>query len=136
MFVLLFVPALNLCGIVAGRMERRTAEMGIRKTFGARRSTLLWQVVTENLVLTSIGGIIGLIISWLAIYGFRLELLSLFFDSYMMSTAPIVTGEMLFSPLLFVGCFIAILVLNLLAAVVPAWWSLRKPIVESMMERR
>ena len=70
LFVLLFVPALNLCGIVAGRMERRTAEMGIRKTFGARRSTLLWQVVTENLVLTSIGGIIGLVISWLAIYGF------------------------------------------------------------------
>ena len=136
LFVLLFVPALNLCGIVAGRMERRTAEMGIRKTFGARRSTLLWQVVTENLVLTSIGGIIGLIISWLAIYGFRLELLSLFFDSYMMSTAPIVTGEMLFSPLLFVGCFIAVVVLNLLSALLPAWLSLRKPIVESMMERR
>ena len=135
-FVLLFVPALNLCGIVAGRMERRSAEMAVRKTFGARRSTLLSQVVTENLVLTTIGGIIGLVLSWLAIYGLRREILGMFFDNSTLSTAPIVEGEMLFAPTLFIGAFAAILVLNLLAAVIPAWWSLRKPIVESMMEKR
>ena len=135
-FVLLFVPALNLCGIVAGRMERRSAEMAVRKTFGARRSTLLHQVVAENLVLTTIGGIIGLVLSWLAIYGLRREILGMFFDNSTLSTAPIVEGEMLFAPTLFVGAFAAILLLNLLAAVVPAWWSLRKPIVEAMMEKR
>lgn len=136
LFVLLFVPALNLCGIVAGRMERRTAEMAVRKAFGARRSTLLNQVVTENLVLTSIGGLIGLALSWLSIYNFRTELLGMFFDNTTLSSAPIVTGEMLFAPLLFVGCFAAILVLNVLSALLPAWLSLRKPIVESMMEKR
>ena len=135
-FVLLFVPALNLCGIVAGRMERRSAEMAVRKTFGARRSTLLNQVVMENFVLTTIGGIIGLVLSWLAIYGMRREILGMFFDNSTLSTAPIVEGEMLFAPTLFVGAFAAILLLNLLAAVVPAWWSLRKPIVEAMMEKR
>ena len=135
-FVLLFVPALNLCGIVAGRMERRSAEMAVRKTFGARRSTLLSQVVAENLVLTTIGGIIGLVLSWLAIYGMRREILGMFFDNSTLSTAPIVEGEMLFAPTLFVGAFAAILLLNLLAAVVPAWWSLHKPIVEAMMENR
>ncbi len=136
LFVLLFVPALNLCGIVAGRMERRSAEMAVRKTFGARRSTLLSQVVAENLVLTTIGGIIGLVLSWLAIYGMRREILGMFFDNSTLSTAPIVEGEMLFAPTLFVGAFAAVLLLNLLAAVVPAWWSLRKPIVEAMMEKR
>lgn len=136
LIILLFVPALNLCGIVAGRMERRTAEMGIRKTFGARRSTLLNQVVTENLLLTSIGGIIGLVVAWFAIYGIRTEILSMFFDSSTISSSPIVTGEMVFSPMLFVGCFLAVVVLNLLSALLPAWLSLRKPIVESMMEKR
>ena len=136
LFVLLFVPALNLCGIVAGRMERRSAEMAVRKTFGARRSTLLSQVVTENLVLTTIGGIIGLVLSWTAIYGLRTQILGMFFDNSTLSTAPIVEGEMLFAPTLFIGAFAAVLVLNLLAAVVPAWWSLRKPIVEAMMEKR
>ena len=135
-FVLLFVPALNLCGIVAGRMERRSAEMAVRKTFGARRSTLLSQVVTENLVLTTIGGIIGLVLSWTAIYGLRTQILGMFFDNSTLSTAPIVEGEMLFAPTLFIGAFVAVLLLNLLAAVVPAWWSLRKPIVEAMMEKR
>ena len=136
LFVLLFVPALNLCSIVAGRMERRSAEMAVRKTFGARRSTLLNQVVWENLLLTSIGGAIGLALSWLAIYGLRTEILGMFFDRSTLTTAPIVEGEMLFAPTLFLSAFAAILLLNLLAAVVPAWWSLRKPIVESMMEKR
>lgn len=136
LFILLFVPALNLCGIVAGRMERRTAEMAVRKTFGACRTTLLGQVISENLVLTSIGGIIGLVAAWLSIYGFRVELLGMFFDSSAVGASPIVTGEMLFAPLLFVGAFAAILVINLLSALLPAWLSLRKPIVESMMEKR
>ena len=136
LFVLLFVPALNLCGIVAGRMERRTAEMAVRKTFGARRSTLLWHVVTENLVLTTIGGIIGLTAAWITIYGMRTEILRLFFDSTIIGSSPIVTGEMLFAPLLFVGAFVAVLLMNVLSALLPAWLSLRKPIVESMMEKR
>ena len=136
LFVLLFVPALNLCGIVAGRMERRSAEMAVRKTFGARRTTLLNQVVAENLVLTTIGGLIGLALSWLSVYGLRTEILGMFFDNSTLNTAPIVEGEMLFAPTLFVGAFAAVLLLNLLAAVVPAWWNLRKPIVESMMEKR
>lgn len=136
LFVLLVVPALNLCSIVAGRMERRTAEMAVRKTFGARRSVLLNQVVAENLVMTCIGGLIGLALAWLAVYAFRTPILGMFFDSSAPGASPIVTGEMLFAPLLFVGAFAAILVLNLLAALLPAWWSLRKPIVESMMEKR
>ena len=136
LFILLFVPALNLCGIVAGRMERRTAEMAVRKTFGARRSALLWQVIMENLVLTGIGGLIGLVVAWLSIYAFRSDLLGLFFDSSAVGSSPIVTGEMLFAPLLFVGAFLAILIINLLSALLPAWLSLRKPIVESMMEKR
>ena len=36
-FVLLLVPALNLSGLVAARMRRRLAEMGVRKAFGATR---------------------------------------------------------------------------------------------------
>ena len=64
LFVLLFVPALNHCAIVARRMERLRAEMAVRKTFEARRSTLLNQVIWENLVLTLLGGIVGQF-SWL-----------------------------------------------------------------------
>ena len=42
---LLLVPALNLSGMIAGRMEVRLAEMGVRMSFGANRNVLLGQVM-------------------------------------------------------------------------------------------
>ena len=36
---------MNLSGMIAGRMEARLAEMGIRKSFGATRRRLLSQVL-------------------------------------------------------------------------------------------
>ena len=135
-FILLFVPAINLCGMVAGRMERRLSEMGVRKAFGAKRNTLLWQVVWENMVLTLTGGIVGLVLSWVALYVMRDTILTMFFDSDLLNDTTFVSGEVLFAPLLFLGALLTMLLLNLMAAVFPAWLSLRKPIVESMMEKR
>ena len=66
----------------------------------------------------------------------RTEILGMFFDNSTIGPSPVVTGVMLFAPLLFVGAFAAVLLMNLLSALLPAWLSLRKPIVESMMEKR
>ena len=52
LLVLLLVPALNLSGMIASRMESRLSEMGVRKSFGAGRGGLLSQVMWENLLLT------------------------------------------------------------------------------------
>ena len=49
---------------------------------------------------------------------------------------PTVAGEMLFSPLIFVIALAVCMVLNLMAAFIPAWLSLRNPIVESIMVKR
>ena len=135
-FVLLLVPALNLSGLVAARMRRRVAEMGVRKAFGAKRRTLLTQVIAENLVLTLCGGFVGLVITWLLLYVFRS---GLFFDvgnTAFTLPEPTVDGEMLFSPLIFVIGLAVCIVLNLMAALIPAWLSLRNPIVESMNEKK
>lgn len=56
LLVLLLVPALNLSGMIASRMENRLSEMGVRKSFGAGRNRLLSQVMWENLLLTLFGG--------------------------------------------------------------------------------
>ena len=47
-----------------------------------------------------------------------------------------VSGEMLFAPAVFLCALLVCVVLNLLSALVPAWMSLRKPIVYSLYERR
>ena len=135
-FVLLLVPALNLSGLVAARMRRRVAEMGVRKAFGATRRTLLTQVITENLVLTLCGGAVGLLITWLLLYVFRSWLFFAVAGSAFTLPEPTLDGEMLFSPLIFVIGLLVCIVLNLMAALVPAWLSLRSPIVESMNEKK
>ena len=135
-FVLLLVPALNLSGLVAARMRRRLAEMGVLKAFGATRRTLLNQVITENLVLTLCGGFVGLVITWLLLYVFRSWLFFAVGNTAFTLPEPTVAGEMLFSPLIFVIALAVCILLNLMAALIPAWLSLRNPIVESMNEKK
>ena len=131
--LLLLVPALNLSGMVASRMERRLPEIAIRKTFGANRRTLLGEVMMENLVLTIIGGIVGLCLAWTALYGWRDWVFDLFSSNYRIyGTVPLLKGEMFFGPAVFLIALTVCCVLNVLAATLPAWFSLRKPIVESM----
>ena len=133
---LLLVPSLNLSGMISRRMEGRLAEMGIRKSFGATRSSLLRQVLNENLILTVMGGIVGLLIAWMVVFQFRSTVFTLFDRMIAAGDVPLVTGEMLFSPTIFVSAFLVCVVLNILSALIPAWLSLRKPIVESMNEEK
>ena len=139
LLVLLLVPALNLSGMISSRMEGRLAEMGVRKSFGAGRKILLSQVMWENLLLTALGGALGLLLAWLALYVGR-EWIFTVLDSWP-NMVPEgvevrVSGEMLFAPLVFLAALALCVVLNLLSALIPAWYSLRKPIVNSLNEKR
>ena len=139
LLVLLLVPALNLSGMISSRMEGRLAEMGVRKSFGAGRKILLSQVMWENLLLTALGGALGLLLAWLALYAGR-EWIFTVLDSWP-NMVPEgvevrVSGEMLFAPLVFLAALALCVVLNLLSAFIPAWYSLRKPIVNSLNEKR
>ena len=131
-FVLLLVPALNLSGLVAARMKRRLPEMGVRKAFGAHRRELLGQMMTENMVLTLCGGLVGLVITWLLLYVFRSWAFFALGNIPSQTVEPLVQGEMFFSPLIFLIAFLVCAVVNLMATLIPAWLSLRNPIVESM----
>ena len=135
--LLLLVPAFNLSGMVASRMERRLPEMAIRKAFGAKRRTLLWQVIMENLLLTLMGGAIGLCLAWTALYGWRDWVFYVFSENNSLyESVPLIKGEMFFGPVIFLIALLICTLLNVLAATLPAWMSLRKPIVESMMLRK
>jgi len=61
-FALLFMslPALNLITLNLSRILERASEVGVRKAFGAPRRALIGQFVTENVLLTIIGGFIAL----------------------------------------------------------------------------
>ena len=136
--LLLLLPAINLSGLVSNRMESRVAEMGIRKAFGAKRRVLLREVVNENLVMTLCGGIVGYLLSWLFITAIRDNalFLSMFEREYDPVNSVSLQLDMFFTPMLFLIAFFCCAVLNLMAALIPAWTSLRKPIVESLNQKR
>jgi putative ABC transport system permease protein len=62
MFMLL--PAVNLININVSRIMERASEIGVRKAFGASARTLVGQFIVENIVLTLVGGVLGLVLSF------------------------------------------------------------------------
>lgn len=138
MLLLLLLPAINLSGMVSNQMEARVAEMGIRKTFGAKKRVLLNEVIQENLVLTLCGGVAGYLLSWLFITAVRNStlFLSMFGREYDPVNSVSLQLDMFFTPTLFLIAFVCCAVLNLMAALIPAWTSLKKPIVESLNQKK
>lgn len=135
--VLLIIPAINISGMIGGQMDRRMAEIGVRRSFGATRGQLTRQVMFENFVLTMIGGIIGLLIAWIIIISARDMLLNLIIPSWEAMDAPVhVSIEIMLAPVIFLGTIVICLILNLLSAYIPVRVSLRRPIISSINSKR
>lgn len=120
---LLLVPALNLTGVTQSSVQRRRAELGIRKSFGATPSVLWTQIISENLVTSAIGGLIGFGLSFVLLFLCRSFLLA---DNVMLSS------DMLFQPGTFILALLFVVLLNLLSASIPAIRITRQPIVDSI----
>ncbi len=63
----MILPAVNMVNLNTGRILERASEIGIRKAFGAPTSTLIGQFIVENVLLSLVGGIAGLIFAFLSL---------------------------------------------------------------------
>jgi len=137
LLALLFIPAMNLCGMISSRMDERMSELGVRKAYGATNAELITQVLTENLLLTLVGGLIGLALAYLfALTGG--DWMYHLFDSFVWgNTVPAsYTVEMLFNPTLFLIVFGLSILLNVISALVPTILALRHSIIYSIQSKR
>jgi putative ABC transport system permease protein len=134
--IFMVVPAINLSGLNSGRMEKRLAEMGVRKAFGAPNGALLRQILIENFLLTLIGAFAGLLISWLLVVVFSDILFNTFFGpsdtGIIIGNTPGVTPRMLINLTVFALTFLTALLVNVLSAIIPAYRFTKKNITDSL----
>ena len=135
LLVLLIVPAVNLSGLTLSRMRKRISEIGVRKAFGAPRRELMMQVLSENMLYSLFGGILGLVLSYVAAFLLGGMLFSVDFVSNGVEDLRTMCVDLLFDPTVFLLAFLACFLLNLLSAVIPAWRVTRTNIVDAINER-
>ena len=118
-------------------MDERMSELGVRKAYGATHTGLLTQVLTENLLLTIIGGVVGLTLAYFIAWTgaeWVVNLLDAYVELGKLDTS--FTVEMLFNPTIFLTVFGLCLLLNVISALVPTIIALRHSIIYSIQTKR
>ena len=119
LFLFLLLPTLNLMNINISRIMERASEIGVRKAFGAASSSLVWQFVFENVLLTLICGLLSLGLAFLALEAIN-----------EMELTP--HSRLVLNWQVFWAGFLLTLVFGLLSGVYPAWRMSRLQAAEAL----
>ncbi len=65
----LVVGGIVIMNIMLMVVSERTREIGLRKSLGARRRDILWQILTESITLSTFGGLCGTALGFLVAWG-------------------------------------------------------------------
>lgn len=116
----LLVGGVGVMNVMLVAVKERTAEIGLRKAIGARRSHIAFQFVAEALCITLTAGLLGMILGAVI--------------CRLVPPVPIVMGEaeLHASSAVMAGAFAVLLTVGLLAGTLPAAAAARQNPVEAL----
>ena len=88
----LIVGGIGVMNIMLVSVTERTQEIGLKKAIGARKGKILWQFLTEAAVLTSLGGVFGVIVGIILA-----EVISYVTEMPVAISIPAAVGSVIFS---------------------------------------
>ena len=119
----MLLPVVSLVNINTTRILERASEIGVRKAFGGSSLTLVGQFMVENVILTLLGGALGLVLTFLVLQ--------------MLGAGDIVQyAEFRMNHRIFLYGLVMTLVFGLISGVYPAWKMSRLHIVEALRRRK
>ncbi|MCY3665784.1 MAG: ABC transporter permease [Gemmatimonadetes bacterium] len=119
----MLLPVVSLVNINTTRILERASEIGVRKAFGGSSLTLVGQFVVENVILTLLGGALGLVLTFLVLQ--------------MLGASDIVPyAEFHLNHRIFFYGLVMTLFFGLLSGIYPAWRMSRLHIVEALRRRK
>ncbi len=111
------------------RLRRRVSEVGVRCAFGCTRSRVILDIIGENMIVTLIGGVIGLLLSVV----FAWIYCSMTTATYgSLSTGAMLDASMLISWSTLGFAILFCFFLNILSSGIPAWRASRLNPVEAL----
>ncbi len=120
-FVLLIACA-NVANLLLAHASAREKELGIRAALGAGRGRLVRQLLTESLILSLAGGLLGILLAWWGLGALR-------------AVVPADTpraGEVHLDPLVLAFTFGVSLLTGLFFGLAPAWHVVRTDLRETL----
>ena len=124
----LLIAVSNLTGINLTRIRERSVEMGIRKAFGAGRMVLILQLLTENVIVCTLGGILGVLLGYATVQYFNTQFFVENFDNVIQWMNVTFTLKL--------ACIAALIVIvfGALSSAIPVYHLVKSPIISDLKE--